>query len=171
MHLHCVEADYCIKSVRPLTVSYWPGHLGPRCSSRMVCRSIARGMLTEVGEPDLLGVMLLPIFMSKSNTELSTIPDDPVTPYLICFLFFPHAYLILSSLRSFMQTFSILYFKEQQGKVLYVRATLAQDSQCCQDMIFFKLLFQSISPLFKDNYLSFHRQFLNNFNDLTISLL
>ena len=40
----------------------------------------------------------------------------------------------------------------------------------CQNMIFFKLLFQPISPSFKDNYLMFHRHLFNNFIPTVMTL-
>ena len=46
VHPHSVGTDHCISRYRSLTVSYWPGPVELRYSSREVCTSVARGTLT-----------------------------------------------------------------------------------------------------------------------------
>ena len=51
-HVHTprVRANHCTSQHRPFADSYWPGPIGLWYSSREVCTSVARGMLTPAGK-------------------------------------------------------------------------------------------------------------------------
>ena len=58
------------------------------------------------------------------------------------------------------------------NKILHRQAkALSHTVIACQDMIIFDLLFRPILPSFIDDYLLFHRHFLNGFMTLTILMI